>query len=196
MYKIFTQNLKEFTKGNILKEYIPLSVLERLEGLNSPRRTLEVECTGYLIYKGLKEAYNLSDEDIRSLRIERAERGKPFLPDYPDIHFNISHSEDEAVIVFSDSEIGVDIQYKKRKLTEHLELKVLYPGNEMEEKLDLIDVFSMKEAYVKYTGEGISIPFEKIFIDTATKAYIIDGEVKAHYDKIEFSEDYAFYVAY
>ena len=36
--------------------------------------------------------------------------GKPFLSDYPNVHFNISHSGAYAVCAVSDRPIGVDVQ--------------------------------------------------------------------------------------
>lgn len=42
------------------------------------------------------------------------EHGKPLLADYPNIHFNLSHSENLALCAFSvDAPVGVDIQYHR-----------------------------------------------------------------------------------
>ena len=39
------------------------------------------------------------------------ENGKPYLPDYPAIYFNLSHAEEYAVCALSDAALGVDIEY-------------------------------------------------------------------------------------
>lgn len=36
--------------------------------------------------------------------------GKPFLTNYPGIHFNVSHSRDVVVCLLSDREVGVDVE--------------------------------------------------------------------------------------
>ena len=48
--------------------------------------------------------------DVSAYRIDRAERGKPFFPDLPHIHFNITHSCNVWMCAFSDGEVGVDLQ--------------------------------------------------------------------------------------
>lgn len=47
---------------------------------------------------------------IESYRTEKGEHGKPFLTDYPHIHFNLSHCKGLIVCVFSEGEIGVDAE--------------------------------------------------------------------------------------
>ena len=41
------------------------------------------------------------------------EHGKPYLADYPQVHFNISHSGDYAVCVLTDAPVGVDIEQRR-----------------------------------------------------------------------------------
>ncbi len=50
------------------------------------------------------------DYGIENYRIEKGEHGKPYLPDYPHIHFNISHCRGMVVCGFSNGEIGVDAE--------------------------------------------------------------------------------------
>ena len=54
----------------------------------------------------------LSDDDFT---VARAERGKPYFPNTPSVHFSVSHSGDIFACAFSDAPVGVDIQeYKHR----------------------------------------------------------------------------------
>lgn len=48
--------------------------------------------------------------DIAKQNFTYTEHGKPYLPDYSDVHFNISHSEKYVVCAVSDKPVGVDIQ--------------------------------------------------------------------------------------
>lgn len=45
---------------------------------------------------------------IENYRLGKTEHGKPYLPDYPNIHFNLSHCRGLLVCAFSSGEIGVD----------------------------------------------------------------------------------------
>ena len=62
---------------------------------------------GILIDKGLK-TFGLREADVR---IAEGKYGKSYFPDYPDIHFSVSHSEKMVLAVFEDTEVGCDIEY-------------------------------------------------------------------------------------
>lgn len=38
------------------------------------------------------------------------EHGKPFFPDFPDIHFNISHCKHAIAVVVDDKPVGIDVE--------------------------------------------------------------------------------------
>ena len=75
---------------------------------------------------GVKTEQNQSKETARRLlafaaletwgweelpTIDRGKQGKPFFPDCPDRHFNLSHTDGFALCVLSDEgEVGVDIE--------------------------------------------------------------------------------------
>ena len=42
--------------------------------------------------------------------IRRAAGGKPYFPQYPHIHFNLSHSRGAAVCALSGEPVGVDVE--------------------------------------------------------------------------------------
>ena len=54
--------------------------------------------------------------------IERGEFGKPYLRDFPELHFNVSHSGTKMVLAIShEMPVGIDIeQIKSRKSLENL----------------------------------------------------------------------------
>lgn len=98
--------------------------------------------------------------DITAFTIAKTEKGKPFLSEFPDVHFNISHCGGLAVCGISHKEIGVDA-----------ELIRSYNGNAMnrifsaeEQSLiaasedpdtDFFKLWTLKESLCKFTGEGI-----------------------------------------
>ena len=94
------------------------------------------------------------------------EFGKPYLADFPDFHFSISHSGSYAVCAVSeDGEVGVDIQkikkasvnLAKRFFTqaEHHQLALLPEGNEQDQLFAIL--WTMKESYLKLTGKGMQV---------------------------------------
>ncbi len=109
-----------------------------------------------LLLYALRENYGITNP-----RIAYGKYGKPYLADYPDIYFNISHYPKACVCAISDKEIGVDIQDIRpfswdiaRRVCCDNELKILESADD---KPGLFTkIWSMKESYVKMTGEGIS----------------------------------------
>lgn len=196
MYKLSYIQISEYEKIKGNSEYaIPFAILERLKTVSADRRRMEIEAGGYLLGKALREEYGLSDNDVRTVKVAYKEHGKPYLPDYPSICYNISHSEDLVVLATSDEETGVDVLYRSRKVVDNLASKVLFPGNNIEAAMPLVEVFSIKEAYVKLTGCGIGFGFDKIRLDTENKLYIVNGSAVAHYDLIDIDKDYVLCVA-
>lgn len=106
-------------------------------------------------------------------QIEMYANGKPYLKDLPDICFNLSHSGDYVVCAISGSEIGADIQNHKRNIKEGVLKKVLHEVEkerykdffEAEKASLFFQIWAAKEAYSKYTGEGLSIDFRLLLTD-------------------------------
>ncbi len=88
--------------------------------------------------------------------------GKPFLPDYPHIHFNLSHCKSAAACVVSRLETGVDVQeifparddLAKRVLTdeEYKNFRMSRCPNEL-----FCKYWVIKESLMKKTGQGLSV---------------------------------------
>ena len=86
--------------------------------------------------------------------------GKPYLSGYPDVHFNVSHSGELIVCAVGREKVGIDVE-KVREFKENLIFKVCN-REERERILNSVDtnaefckVWTKKEAYLKYLGEGI-----------------------------------------
>ena len=59
-----------------------------------------------LLRQALWEEYGLTELP----RIETGEKGKPFFPDHPELHFNLSHCQTAAACALDASPVGVDVQ--------------------------------------------------------------------------------------
>lgn len=104
----------------------------------------------------------------QNLIFEKNEHGKPRLKNHPEIGFNMSHSNDLAIVaVCSNAEIGVDIEYCKekpswekiaRRFFNELELNYLLKLPEDRQLIAFFQLWTRKEAYIKAIGTGLSTP--------------------------------------
>lgn len=79
--------------------------------------------------------------------IARAAGGKPCFPQYPHIHFNLSHSRGAAVCALSGAPVGVDVEVL-RTPPRHLSAGL---GTE-----EFFRLWTAKEATAKLLGLGVS----------------------------------------
>lgn len=109
-----------------------------------------------LLCRGLKKDFGIEDMP----RFAYGEHGKPYLPDYPTLHFNISHCRQAVACAISTKPVGVDIE-TFRPVKENV---INYAMNKAEalrirkaarpERAFSI-LWTQKEALVKLTGEGL-----------------------------------------
>ena len=135
--------------------------IDERSAADDPRaRTKHIsEMGGRLLEYAVSRLYRIG---IPELSRSKGEHGKPYFHTHPEIHFNISHSGDLVMCAVSDFEIGIDIQDKTRMNTDRIAKKVMSP-DEYEKYLASSErmefffrVWVMKEAYVKWTGDGIT----------------------------------------
>ena len=93
----------------------------------------------------------LREEKInyRLIEVEENEYGKPYIKNH-DIYYSISHSGDYVLVGIHNTPIGVDIQQMKDKLPNP---KVM---SKDEVKYNYIDIFSLKESYIKCIGSTMN----------------------------------------
>ncbi len=109
---------------------------------------------------------------IKDPVICRDEHGKPYIEGHPEVFFNLSHSGKFVAMAYGDRPVGIDIQ-ETRNVTESFAKRILN-GSEID-KCDLSDIkticrlWTIKEAYSKLTGLGLSYDFRDCIIDTEEK---------------------------
>jgi len=130
---------------------------------------------GILLDRGLRE-YGLREPDVT---IGQGKNGKPCLPDYPQIHFNLSHSEHMVFAVFADMEVGCDIEYAKEadlELAERFFCPEEYEflaGLEGEtQDSAFFQLWTLKESFLKASGMGMELPLNEFGF------YLSDGKIK------------------
>lgn len=131
------------------------------------------------------------------------ESGKPYVKGRNDLWFNISHSGDYAVCAISDEEIGIDVQ-EYRKINSSIaerffslqDIEYINKASGDREK-NIIDVWTVKEAYAKLDGRGLSIGLDSFYGDF-TKMTVFDTKNQqkiSRFYKVEFDISYACYYA-
>lgn len=112
------------------------------------------------------------------LPIRRSSKGKPFFPAMPKLHFNITHSRTHIAIALSDTPIGIDLE-PLRQYRPTLVRRCFHPDEATyldtiaeEQKAEAFTrLWTIKEAYVKYTGTGIADSFHKFAISLPQPPY-------------------------
>lgn len=128
---------------------------------------------GLLLY-GLKKEHNLNVLP----EIVRDENGKPYFRDCPDISFNLSHTSGWIMAALSSTSVGVDIQtripYREtllRGIVHENERALLVSEKSSSVRNGIPEAYAipsltplwcLKEAFLKYTGEGIRRPLREL----------------------------------
>lgn len=120
-----------------------------------------------------------------SFIIEKTKHGKPFLMNFPEIQYNISHTKGIIVCAISDENIGIDIEkirnFNKRipqKFFTENEQNYIFSKKEDQNKR-FFEVWTRKEAYVKWVGLGLELTLNSFDVlqDTRIITEIIDDYI-------------------
>jgi len=109
----------------------------------------------------------------KNIIFNKNQYGKPYLKDYENFNFNISHSGDFVVCAIDDKPIGIDIEQVKHMEYEDI-AKIFFLASEFEyiAKADLCsrikkfyEIWTLKESYIKCCGQGLSMPLKSFSIN-------------------------------
>lgn len=125
--------------------------------------------------------------------------GKPYFTDRPDLHFNLSHSGKWAVCAFSDAPVGVDVEV--RRDTTNLKVAERFFSKKENEYINSFDtkeqredafykIWTLKEAFIKATGEGLSRPLNEFSFTFTPSGITIDIDTEYYFESITKGELY------
>ena len=109
-----------------------------------------------LLQQALREEYGIDEAPWFDFGIN----GKPFLRDHPDIYFSLSHCHEAAACAIGNRPVGIDVE----SLNSYDESLIPSTMNDDEQAeilsspnppLAFLRLWTMKESYLKTTGEGI-----------------------------------------
>lgn len=108
----------------------------------------------------------LADIGINDPVFSIDEYGKPYLSNYADVHFNMSHSGNHIACGISDSKIGLDIEYNDPEIdldiAKHYFFKSEYLSiiHARKPSDEFFSYWVLKESYMKYTGLGFRLDLD------------------------------------
>ncbi|MFP4846280.1 4'-phosphopantetheinyl transferase family protein [Winogradskyella sp. PE311] len=112
---------------------------------------------------------NQTGLEVKAIKIKKGANKKPYLVSLDSLNFNVSHSENFAIIAISDRAIGVDVEYINRNFDFSDILAHTFSDDERQKirnsensKEAFYSLWTRKEAFVKATGKGISDNFSQI----------------------------------
>lgn len=168
MLSIFACHIRKPPKTiEVIRENISQ---DRMEQLNRflPDDKLRSMIGDYLVLHALRQ----NGYTNPSLAYAHTAHGKPYFPSYPSFHFNVSHSGQWVVCAADYHPVGIDIQKERtikpaliaRTLTEK-EIDYMNSQPSSAQEKVFFDLWCLKEAYLKFTGKGLTVPLKSIEVD-------------------------------
>lgn len=174
--------------------------LLRMKEQNSRNCSLAAGC---LLHKVLCKWMGIEENNVPFFELSYGKEGKPYLPEKPEICFNLSHSGEYVCCAIGDVQVGVDLQKKtpvKERIAERFftaaDIQKLSMCRE-EERNDLFfRMWSIKESFIKLTGEGLTRGINSFEIDWQKGVILEEGknEPSAYFKEQTILPSYSFCV--
>lgn len=184
--------IQETNHKLLLDNYLSLFPKTYQEKLLKYRRWQDAQLSlvGRLL---IKEGLVQFDKEVDFEKLQYTAYDKPYFKD-ENIQFNVSHSGELVVVVFTNKQIdiGVDIEKRyaikaekfKRQMTTHEQQKIF---NSDQIHKEFFRYWTQKEAVLKATGRGLSVPLKSFeIIDDETyvesqKFYVAEVAIEKEY---------------
>lgn len=178
--------------------YIEQVESDNLDGKNHHK--LLHEFAHELLKKAVLEQY---PQKADKLTMRKQEHGKPYFVEEgqenqevsSQIYFNLSHSGKMAACVIGQAQVGIDIEkirpYNPKvadRILSDQEWEILQKSQEKGK--DFIRFWTLKEAYGKYTGKGLSMDFKKIMFHWEEDGEIISNDSQVKFFQWEINQEY------
>ena len=174
--------MREYYVENIAKWPDPAEDARALEGVPDWRREYILRYRFAADRKRSLGVWRLLEQVLagRGLSVEAVTLGEHGKPEHPEIFFSLSHSADLVMCAVADVPVGCDIE-KIVRAPDGVADRYFTAGEReyLSNALDFrerdrrfFQLWTMKESYLKMTGEGILAPLESLEMNPET------GEVR------------------
>lgn len=133
-------------ESEVMLSLLPPERRERLLRMRDERQRREPLCAYFLLCLALWRQRRWRELP----EIAFSEFGKPYFPEQPDVHFNLSHTRGAVLVGLSDKPLGVDIERVRpvgRRMMERLA--------QTESERSFFETWVRWEARSKRSGKGI-----------------------------------------
>lgn len=170
-----------------LKKAYNLVPKERQEKIDFFRfeKDKKLSAGAYLLLKKL-----LYEENIIDFELKYEKYDKPYISNYENIHFNMSHSGKMVSCAISDNLVGIDIEINDPTIDLRIAENYFYNSeyesimNSDNPRDEFFSYWVLKESYMKYTGLGFQLNLDSFEI-------IINDEIKLK-DDVDYGEHIKF----
>ncbi len=128
----------------------------------------------------LQYAWNSDRKTTEKVEISFGDNGKPVCSNDESFHFNLSHSGEFVACAVSEEIVGIDIQKEKtaelaiaKRFFMPEEYETILRASKEEQARIFCKLWTAKESYMKYTGEGMSKRMNS-FLVNMKDAFIYD----------------------
>jgi 4'-phosphopantetheinyl transferase len=163
-----------------LMEILPSAVHAKLEKIsnrsNRYRSAMGEIVSRYAIQKvaGIKSG---------DLAVEYGSNGKPYLRNYPGIHYNISHSGEYVVCAVAKVNLGIDVEHVRNynlRVAERYfskpELADLLKFEGDQRRDYFFTLWTIKESYLKALGRGLTKSLSSFTVNRKGDGFSLSGE--------------------
>ncbi len=127
-------------------EQLPPERRERVLRIQQPEKRREPLCAYLILRLALWEQYRWRELP----EIARTSLGKPFFPDHPEVHFNLSHTAGAVLVALSGEPVGVDIERIRP-----VSLRAMRRLADVSTEADFFRSWVRREARTKRSGTGV-----------------------------------------
>lgn len=172
MLKIYYMNVKggcSFVQAQKLDSIIHPDRLDKIQRQrNASAANKQRLISAFLQYCLAKEL----GIGIAEVKFEYGPHGKPKVAGQ-EVEFNMSHSGDYVVLAISDDTIGIDVESKKqdrlhiakRFFCDEEYSDIMSRDGQRQQERRFLELWTMKEAAVKYLGTGLQTGFDTFLIE-------------------------------
>ena len=158
--RLYYAKISELSEQELQRalQLLPKERIEKIERIKQKKSQLQSIYAGLLLEHALREQ-GLSG---KSLTFLKNPDGKPYIAEYPELFYNLSHSKRYVALVIDEHSVGVDVEGLRegyQKLVNRFfaadEIAAL---QEQWSDEYFTELWTRKESYLKATGYGMRMP--------------------------------------
>ena len=162
MISLYFMEIDDSADPSFLQKLLPLISPEKQQRISSMRYEADKKLSVYA--ETLVRVRACSALSVRNQDIQMAVNafGKPYICNAPSFHFNISHTRSALVAAIGDEPLGVDIEKMNKadpdvagKVFTSAEYAYVFSDDDSKD-IRFNEIWTKKESYIKWTGEGWS----------------------------------------